>query len=277
MAYSYAQLEELWIQAGGSKSLAPLMAAIALAESGGNAGATNPNDNNGTQTSWGLWQISNGTHNKPTADILDPLTNAQYAVKKYKAQGLQAWGTYSSGSYRKFMKSGVSPSSPVTGTTPTTAQDAGLTSDLGNAIGQGLIAVMQPVFNFVLWGSEVVLGIFLLIGGVFVAIQASKTVQQVEKKTLSAALPEAAPVVAAKKATTTSTKTGVGDARKGPRGYDAQRIQTDLRNRKKAAEAPSREEQEDQALRRVEDARIRDVRRRMTAERAKARAKEKKS
>ena len=33
--YSYAELEGLWINAGGSKTYAPLMAAIADAESGG--------------------------------------------------------------------------------------------------------------------------------------------------------------------------------------------------------------------------------------------------
>jgi len=109
--YSYGQLETLWINAGGSKPLAPLMAAIALAESGGNAAATNPNDNNGTQTSWGLWQISDGTHGQPAANILDPAVNAKQAVAKYQSQGLGAWGTYSSGAYRKFYKGSAPPSS----------------------------------------------------------------------------------------------------------------------------------------------------------------------
>ena len=52
--YTYGQLETLWTNAGGSKALAPLMAAIALAESGGNPGALNLTDNGGTQTSVGL-------------------------------------------------------------------------------------------------------------------------------------------------------------------------------------------------------------------------------
>ena len=109
--YSYGQLEQLWIDAGGSKALAPLMAAIALAESAGNPQATNPTDNNGTQTSWGLWQISDGTHNQPVQGILDPLTNAKAAVAKYKQQGLSAWGTYDSGAYRRYYQGNVPPSS----------------------------------------------------------------------------------------------------------------------------------------------------------------------
>lgn len=109
--YNYGQLEQLWISAGGSKALAPLMAAIAMAESGGDSEATNPTDNGGTQTSWGFWQVSDGTHNEPVPGILDPLTNAKAAVAKYKSQGLGAWGTYDSGAYRQFYQGGVPPSS----------------------------------------------------------------------------------------------------------------------------------------------------------------------
>lgn len=107
---TYGQLEELWVQAGGPRPLAPLMAAIALAESAGNPQALNPSDNNGTQTSWGLWQISDGTHNKPSPDILTPLGNARAAVAKYHDQGLSAWGTYDSGAYKRYYRGGVPPS-----------------------------------------------------------------------------------------------------------------------------------------------------------------------
>lgn len=103
-AYSYRQLEQLWTSAGGSSKLAPIMAAIAMAESGGNPNATNPTDNGGRQTSWGLWQISNGTHSQPAPNILDPTVNARQAVAKYKAQGLKAWGTYTSGLYKNFLQ-----------------------------------------------------------------------------------------------------------------------------------------------------------------------------
>jgi len=112
--YTFGQLEQLWEQAGGSPAMAPIMAAIALAESGGNPQAVNANDTNGrggTQTSWGLWQISNGTHEQPVPNILNPLVNAQQAVAKLHSQGLTAWGTYRSGAYEQFLPGGASASS----------------------------------------------------------------------------------------------------------------------------------------------------------------------
>lgn len=107
--YSYAQLEQLWINGGGATSLAPVAAAIAEAESQGDPEATNPADNNGTQTSWGLWQISNGTHNQPVPNILDPSVNAQQAVAKYNASGWEPWGTYTSGAYTAYLSNSTPP------------------------------------------------------------------------------------------------------------------------------------------------------------------------
>lgn len=106
--YSYAQLEGLWINAGGPSSVAPLMAAIALAESGGNDASLNLTDNGGTQTSVGLWQVSNGTHSYP-ASWATASGNAQEAVAKYNSQGLTAWGTYTSGAYKQFLNSSTTP------------------------------------------------------------------------------------------------------------------------------------------------------------------------
>ena len=119
-ALTFTQLEQLWTQAGGSADLAPTMAAIALAESSGNPDATNPTDNNGTQTSWGLWQISNGNHNMPDPNILTPLDNAKAAVAKYNSQGLGAWGTYTSGAYLKAAPSAtnVAPPASAVGAVP---------------------------------------------------------------------------------------------------------------------------------------------------------------
>lgn len=110
MALSFANLEQLAKNAGFSNTLAPVMAAIALAESSGNPSSTNPLDNGGKQTSWGLWQISYGTHQAP-ANWSDPQTNANLAYQKYLNQGLGAWGSYTSGRYRDFMSS-TSTSTP---------------------------------------------------------------------------------------------------------------------------------------------------------------------
>jgi Lysozyme like domain len=104
--YPYSQLEGLWIQAGGPKALAPVMAAIALAESDGQSTAQNPSG------ATGLWQI-NG--NPFPGDAFDPLTNAKMAVAKYREQGLGAWTTYTSGAYKQFLRGGVSASVPAGG------------------------------------------------------------------------------------------------------------------------------------------------------------------
>lgn len=202
---TFAQLEALWINNGGSKALAPTMAAIALAESSGNPAATNKTDNGGKQTSWGLWQISDGTHNMPRANILDPNVNAQAAVAKYKSQGLRAWGTYTSGAYREYLKNGVNPdSSGLPSGSTSTATDASLTGDIGGAIGEGLgnafKALLQPLISTMIWGSEIMLGMGLMLGGIIVFIintnagkSAISTSKNVAVDAASVALPEAAP------------------------------------------------------------------------------------
>jgi len=194
MAYTYSQLEGLWISNSGSAALAPIMAAIALAESSGNAAATNATDNGGTQTSWGLWQISDGTHNQPVSNILDPNVNAQQAVKKVKSQGLNAWGTYTSGKYKQFM-SGAAPSTSGLPSGSTSVQDTSLTSDLGSSIGKGLgdaiSSVFNPVVNVLIWGVEALLGIALLVGSVIVLINNSSAGKELEGDAITLAAPEA--------------------------------------------------------------------------------------
>jgi cell wall-associated NlpC family hydrolase len=101
-AYSYKQLEQLWVSAGGNKAVAPLMAAIAMAESGGNPNAYNPSGASG------LWQILGAPDNwHGSTNWMDPAVNARAAVAKYKTQGLDAWTTYTSGAYRKFLQTGA--------------------------------------------------------------------------------------------------------------------------------------------------------------------------
>jgi hypothetical protein len=123
--YTYAQLMGLWINAGGPPAVAAIAAAIAEAESGGCTAAQNPTDNNGTQTSWGLWQISNGTHAMPVANIYDPNVNARAAVAKYRGAGnaFTPWGTFNSGAYKPFLSPGTAPDTSVPGgaTAQTTA------------------------------------------------------------------------------------------------------------------------------------------------------------
>ena len=189
---TFAQLEALWINNGGNRSIAPVMAAIALAESSGIPTNTNPHDNNGRQTSWGLWQISDGTHNMPSPNILDPNANAKAAVAKYRVQGLSAWGTYTSGAYRQYLQNGVKPDNNVpSGGSTSVANQASLTGDLGGAIGQGFAdafkAVLQPFISTFIWGGEIVVGLGMMVGAAIVFVMATQTGQKVASEAGTAA------------------------------------------------------------------------------------------
>lgn len=74
---SFAQIKQLWLSNGGNPSYANIMAAIAIAESGGMT--NNLNDNPGTgDYSVGLWQINyyNGLLQSRTARFGDPASLA---------------------------------------------------------------------------------------------------------------------------------------------------------------------------------------------------------
>jgi len=98
--YSYSQLEQLWIQAGGNPAKAAIAAAIAMAESSGNVNSTDY-DSNGT-VDRGLWQI-NSSHGSQS--VYTPLKNAQSAVA-ISANGTnwQPWVTYQTGAYLKYLQ-----------------------------------------------------------------------------------------------------------------------------------------------------------------------------
>lgn len=99
---AYNTLGKLWTDNGGPAKLANLMAAIALAESGGQVDAKHTNDDGSVD--YGLWQI-NSAHKAydPQRLLDDPNYNAKAAVAVYKSQGLGAWTTYSSGRYRDYL------------------------------------------------------------------------------------------------------------------------------------------------------------------------------
>jgi hypothetical protein len=117
--YSYAQLEGLWINAGGPRDQAATAAAIAEAESGGNSDARNPSGASG------LWQILG---NPFPGNAFDPATNARMAVAKYKeapggGDNFSPWVTFTDGSYRGYMSGKTTPDSNVPGS-PSSVQAA---------------------------------------------------------------------------------------------------------------------------------------------------------
>lgn len=97
--YTQTQLQQLWIQAGGNPSYALIASAIAMAESGGNSGATD-NDSNGT-VDRGLWQI-NSVHG--SLSTYNPVANARAAIQiSNNGTNWTPWVTYNTGAYEQYM------------------------------------------------------------------------------------------------------------------------------------------------------------------------------
>lgn len=184
---SYAQLKRVWLDASQgtryhTNAWASLMAAIALAESSGDPNATNPTDNNGTQTSWGLWQISNGTHSTPSANWANPVVNAKLAIAKLDDPqgGLKEWGTYDSGAYKAYLNEKTTPSDtiPATGGTATQATaelTAAQVSEQESAAGQCALGYSQHVGIFFGHGPTIQFCVIsksqvrAVMGGVYIA------------------------------------------------------------------------------------------------------------
>jgi hypothetical protein len=114
--YTYTQLEDLWMQAGGSRAAAAIAAAIAMAESGGRSWVTSANPDGGTNV--GPWQLD--TRGKgagyTVAQLQDGPTNARLAVAgSNDGHDWSAWATWVSGAYKQFLGGhGVPPGTPST-------------------------------------------------------------------------------------------------------------------------------------------------------------------
>jgi len=181
--YSYSQLEGLWIKAGGPKTMAPLMAAIALAESSGNPSAHNASGASG------LWQILGApTGWTGSTDWYNPQTNARAAVAKYHTQGLAAWQSYTSGAYRKYLKGGVTATVPGGGPgsqvhipgTPVSVGASGLLGSLLSLPSQvtGFLTALEKPVQGLMWfvdpanWARIIAGVagFFLLGAALVTL-----------------------------------------------------------------------------------------------------------
>jgi len=109
--FTYAQLEQLWINNGGSKATAPVAAAIAMAESSGNPLATSANPDGGTNV--GLWQLDTPGGvgaGYSQGQLTDPNINAAVAVKgSSDGSNWSDWQTYSDGAYKRFLNAKTTP------------------------------------------------------------------------------------------------------------------------------------------------------------------------
>jgi Lysozyme like domain len=103
-SYSFSQLEQIWVDAGGNPSVKTIAAAIAMAESGGNPEATD-DDSNGS-TDRGLWQINSTHGSQSTYNVIQ---NARAAVAiSSNGTNWSPWTTYKSGAYLEYMPEGGS-------------------------------------------------------------------------------------------------------------------------------------------------------------------------
>ncbi len=142
--YSEPQLQRIWLDAGGSRSLAPTMAAIASqVESGGYAGAWN------SSGATGLWQIewpSSAPQGWSRQKLFNPLDNARAAVR-LSGNNLAGVQSNWSGDLSKITLPGGGPSStyPAPGglnggistMSSTSAQTTSLVSGVGSALSAG--------------------------------------------------------------------------------------------------------------------------------------------
>lgn len=98
-----------YAQDAGFGNDAPTAAAIALAESGGDTTAYNPETQADTPEgmgSYGLWQIYLKAHPEYTCmDLFDAAQNAQSAFAVYSAAGgFHPWSTFKSGAYQNYLQ-----------------------------------------------------------------------------------------------------------------------------------------------------------------------------
>ena len=162
--FNYAQLEGIWILAGGNAQYASMAAAIAMAESGGNANASNTNSNGSIDR--GLWQINSSNGSGSSFDVM---TNARTAV--FMSSGGTNWRpwctAYSDGAcgtkggcyqcpgspYLKFYNTGIAPDTSVNinatnaAANLTSAQGIQTTSILGDNMFTCILQGPQACFN----------------------------------------------------------------------------------------------------------------------------------
>lgn len=149
--FTYAQLEQLWINNGGDPSVAPTAAAVAWAESRGISNAAYPSTTvtpgQGSNTvATGLWQILGVPAGFTAAQLTDPNANAKMAVAKYKAAGnsFSPWVTYTDGTYKAYLSGSTTPDPNVPAGTASSAPTATLTAAQAAAGTTCLIGFNSP-------------------------------------------------------------------------------------------------------------------------------------
>jgi len=170
----------LWVQAGGSKAYAPIAAAVAMAESGGNENAVGKNNNGSVDR--GLWQI-NSIHG--SRSTLDPLANAQSAVAiSNGGTNWRPWVAYTTGRYKQYVQQSTTIRASQRGpsTAGTRGSGRGSETNPDDTKGKGLTTGedteiflrdgITSLFKASTWlrVGEGILGALCIVGGVWVLV-----------------------------------------------------------------------------------------------------------
>jgi hypothetical protein len=174
---SREQLTQLLVNAGFKKNSDTLntMIGIAYAESGGDPNAHNDNPKTGDE-SYGLWQINMIGKLGPSrrkalgissnSALFDPATNARAAYMIYKSSGLNAWTTYTRGTYLKYMDTTTSAEDPdggnvLTDTASKLSDFSGITGAI-NKVGGDLFKGVSNIAGIAVAIVLLILGVVLL-------------------------------------------------------------------------------------------------------------------
>jgi len=111
--YTQKEIYDMLLEGGFKEDDAKIMAAVAMAESGGDSEALN--DDGKKDLSYGLFQINmiggigperRDLYNLDSNNNLyDPMTNIRVAKEIFDKQGYGAWGAYTNNSYKTFLNS----------------------------------------------------------------------------------------------------------------------------------------------------------------------------
>lgn len=155
-----------------------LMAAIALAESGGNTQAHNPKP---PDDSYGLWQINMigklGPERRKAfkissnSELFDPKKNADAMIKILDQQGLKAWSTYTNGAYKKYSKGKFDLSKNNDENLDGKADEDNGLFGINGAIRESVGAFTKTIETFALNTGAIVLAGLLLVLGVVILLR----------------------------------------------------------------------------------------------------------
>lgn len=191
---STSEIGRLAKAAGFPSDVIPTMVAIALAESGGDPNAHNtkaPDD------SYGLWQINMRGDMGPTrrqqfgitsdSQLLNPSVNAKAAYVIYKSQGLNAWTTYSSGTYKSHLNEFAAGAiDQLTGQVAGGVANISPDNDVAvagglSALGSNLFKVFSNVQGIMIAIVMLVLGVVILMRNVIPVGKVAKVIGKVAK------------------------------------------------------------------------------------------------